>query len=207
MMGNRSAIPLYEIESDEPNGLLSPFRLRLKISKNGKTKQQGYTNHLLIFVLTLLVLLFFKINYQPKEATNDSGVIRHKSAYTSGVYARMGNIIYPLDKDLYDTSMFYCYTESQYTYIIDFPIGELDFMPSREELSMDKMTVGIVKERLKQISRVYFNRVKSEFDKLQTVRDKLTWFHSLPSMVHKTLLVKMLIFASMVILLAGSIAN
>ncbi|UQJ95390.1 rIIA protector from prophage-induced early lysis [Klebsiella phage CPRSB] len=47
-------------------------------------------------------------------------MIRHKSAYTSGVYARMGNIIYPLDKDLYDTSMFYCYTESQYTYIIDF---------------------------------------------------------------------------------------
>ena len=175
--------PLYEIESDEPNGVTITVPVKVEDIKEWENEAARVYESFTDIRPNFVGASILKINYQPKEATNDSGVIRHKSAYTSGVYARMGNIIYPLDKDLYDTSMFYCYTESQYTYIIDFPIGELDFMPSREELSMDKMTVGIIKERLKQISRVYFNRVKSEFDKLQTVRDKLTWFHSLPSMV------------------------
>lgn len=120
------------------------------------------------------------INYQPKQTEDRDGIIRYSTKLYSGLYARMGNIMYPVDKSLYADTLFQFYFSESKTYIMDFALGDLDFMPSREELSMDKVTVKMIRDRLDNLNTGYHHALLTEFNKKRTVREKLVYYFSLP---------------------------
>lgn len=129
---------IYETETDEPNGVQITVPVKVEDiaewEREAARVYEPFTG-----IRPRFIGVQVDVNWQPKEA-DDRGIIRYKSINYSGVYARMGNICYPIDMDMFENSLFYCYRNSNYAYILDFPLGSLDFMPSREELSLDKVT-------------------------------------------------------------------
>lgn len=91
----------------------------------------------------------------------------NRSEYeTSGLYAIMGNIVYPL-RDVKGLKAPWLQSKSNVVYI-RFPLGELDITPSREELSLDEETVQNVLTRCAAIdARTY----KEDVAHLKTITD------------------------------------
>lgn len=120
------------------------------------------------------------INYQPAPPTDGKIMITHKSKYWQGLYARMGNIVYPIDSELFAGSLVNCYVDWGKTQIIDFPIGSLDFQPSREELSMDHKTRDTILEKLGQLKGRFHEVLRKQYANQVTKRDKIAYFAKLP---------------------------
>ncbi|WWO62714.1 putative rII A protein [Enterobacter phage HK6] len=172
---------IYETETDEPNGVQITVPVKVEDiaewEREAARVYEPFTG-----IRPRFIGVQVDVNWQPKEA-DDRGIIRYKSINYSGVYARMGNICYPIDMDMFENSLFYCYRNSNYAYILDFPLGSLDFMPSREELSLDKVTKKVILDRLEKINKRYDEELVAEFGKQKTTRDKIIWFNNLPSML------------------------
>lgn len=118
------------------------------------------------------------VKYQPVTSDREDGVIIHKSNTHRGVYARMGNIMYPIDDELYAGTLLALYANGDSAYIFDFPLGDLDFMPSREELSMDKITKARIVERIEKINNGYHESLLKAFRKRKTIRQKVAFYKS-----------------------------
>lgn len=173
--------PLYVVETDEPNGVQVTVPVNVEdIPEWEREAARVYESFTTIRPRFIGVQL--DINWQPTEC-DDRGIIRYKSDHYSGLYARMGNICYPIDGDMFKDSLFYCYQNSHYAYILDFPIGALDFMPSREELSLDKITKKAIMDRLGSINQRYYEELKERFGKLKTTREKIIWYNNLSTML------------------------
>ncbi|UIW11630.1 MAG: hypothetical protein [Enterobacter phage ENC7] len=172
---------IYEIETDEPNGVQITVPVKVEDiaewEKEAARVYEPFTG-----IRPRFIGVQIDVNWQPKEA-DDRGIIRYKSANYSGVYARMGNICYPIDLDMFENSLFYCYRNTNYAYILDFPLGSLDFMPSREELSLDKVTKKVITDRLDKINKRFDEELMEQYKKQKTTRDKLVWFNNLPGLL------------------------
>ena len=78
------------------------------------------------------------------------------SVHGAGVFALMGNIVYPLPGDMWTNTMINLSMKGQNSwsrsgqsaYYIRFELGEVDITPSREELSFDDDTIAAIKARI-----------------------------------------------------------
>ncbi|AGJ71410.1 protector from prophage-induced early lysis [Escherichia phage Lw1] len=173
--------PLYAVETDEPNGVQVTVPVNVEDIPEWE-REAARVYEAFTTIRPRFIGVQLDINWQPTEA-NNRGIIRYKSKHYSGLFARMGNICYPIDLDMFRDSLFYCYQNSDYAYILDFPLGTLDFMPSREELSLDKITKQAILDRLKGINECYYSELTEDFAKLKTTREKVIWYQNLPTML------------------------
>jgi len=168
---------LEEIPSDEPVGVQIIVPAKVEDVEEW-TKEARFVYESFVSIRPNFIGVNPDINYQPVESDRSDGLIIHRSSIHRGLYARMGNIMYPVDKELYEKTIFNLYIDDRKAYIFDFPLGELDFMPSREELSMDKITKSRLIEKIKGISGIYHKNLLDTFNKCKTIREKVALYQS-----------------------------
>ena len=86
----------------------------------------------------------------------------------SGFYAIMGNIVYPIEKDVAKGSWLRIVGGVHY---FRFPLGELDITPSREELSLDEQTIANIEKRVKARDTI---EAKSKVDEILAIDNPRT---------------------------------
>ncbi|WJZ27880.1 RIIA lysis inhibitor [Serratia phage 92A1] len=74
----------------------------------------------------------------------------------NGFYAIMGNIVYPIQKEVVPNSWMRIIGGVHY---FRFPLGELDITPSREELSLDEQTVANIEARVTNRDKIVAKEV------------------------------------------------
>lgn len=84
-----------------------------------------------------------------------------------GLYAVYGKIVYPIDKfDGLECS----WLLNRYGCVyINFPLGELDITPSREELSLDDVTIENIKKRVNSLEKA---TLEADIAHLQSIENK-----------------------------------
>lgn len=78
---------------------------------------------------------------------------RDLGSYNQANFVRMGSVVYPIQYHLDDVS-------SNYSAVIDVPIGICDVTASREALSMDDDTKRFVREAIQRVNREVIEQVK-----------------------------------------------
>ena len=103
------------------------------------------------------------------------------SVHGAGVFAIMGNIVYPLPGDMWTNTMINLSMQGQNSwsrsgqsaYYIRFELGEVDITPSREELSFDDDTIAAIKARINKadvrLSKSLIDEVAT-FDNVRELR-------------------------------------
>jgi len=90
--------PTYTEETDEPNGVTVTVPVQqadvAKFREEAKRVYEAFNG-----IKPNIVGENFPIKAQPTEP-DSYGIISYQSSYYSGVYALMGNIMYPIDEDL-----------------------------------------------------------------------------------------------------------
>lgn len=107
----------------------------------------------------------------------------------SGLYALYGNILYPIDevegvKDATD----WIRNVGGRAIIFKFEPGTLDIQPSREELSLDEVTIKNVVSTVSKINEMSILSTKEDFCKLTTVRSALRFLWDLNNTCSQVLL-------------------
>lgn len=172
--------PTYTEETDEPNGVTVTVPVQqadvAKFREEAKRVYEAFNG-----IKPNIVGENFPIKAQPTEP-DSYGIISYQSSYYSGVYALMGNIMYPIDEDLYVGTLFNCYRSSaKNVTVIPFDLGDLDFMPSREELSLDKPTKKAINDKISAVSTRRFISLEKAFNEKKTIREKVAFYNSLSS--------------------------
>lgn len=170
---------LYSCETEEPNGVsvIVPVKVSDIPEWINEAKRVYEPFH---GIRPNFVGVKLDINYQPAPPTDGKIMIVHNSNYWKGLYARMGNIVYPIDQELFEGTLVNCYVKSDKTNIIDFPIGSLDFQPSREELSMDHKTRQTILDKITQLKGRFHDMLIKEYSEKKTTREKIAYFSKLP---------------------------
>lgn len=164
-------------ETNEPSGILVKVPVKLEDIGGWETEAHRiYESFGAIRPNFIGVSL--DINYQNNDPDPVTGIITHTSSYSKGLYARMGGIMYPIDFNIYQNSLLSFNMNSSDTYIMEFALGELDFMPSREELSLDRITLAKIKERIEGVNQVYHDELVLQFEQCNTAREKLVFYHT-----------------------------
>lgn len=84
-----------------------------------------------------------------------------------GLYAVYGKIVYPIDKF---EGLECSWLLNRYgTVYINFPLGELDITPSREELSLDDVTIENIKARVNSLEKETINK---DIESLKNIKNK-----------------------------------
>lgn len=83
----------------------------------------------------------------------------------SGALAKMGNIVYPIEKQHLPNDFPETKRLLAYPVIFDFDIGDIDIAPNREALAYKKRTVEVIKARLAVFSKEVAEKTKEEIDK------------------------------------------
>lgn len=169
--------PTYEEETEEPNGVIITVPVQKKDvalwREEAKRVYEPFNG-----IRPNIVGEDFKISYQPTKL-DEYGMINYQSSYYSGVYALMGNIMYPIDADFYESTLFSCFRGTKNVTVIPFDLGSLDFMPSREELSLDAPTKAALNAKIAVASKKRFVWLENEFNKNKTIRAKVAFYHGL----------------------------
>lgn len=166
--------PTYTEETDEPNGVTVTVPVQqadvAKFREEAKRVYEAFNG-----IKPNIVGEDFPIKVQPTEP-DSYGIISYRSSYYSGVYALMGNIMYPIDHDLYANTLFDCYRNSNAVTVIPFDLGDLDFMPSREELSLDKPTKKAINDKISAVSKRRFISLEKAYNEKKTIREKVAFY-------------------------------
>lgn len=86
---------------------------------------------------------------------------------SKGLYAVYGKIVYPIDKF---EGLECSWLLNRYGYVyINFPLGELDITPSREELSLDETTIENIKARVNHLEAI---TLQADIEHLQGIENK-----------------------------------
>lgn len=120
---------------------------------------------------------------------SDKDIVTVKnSVHGSGVFAIMGNIVYPLPTEVWNKTMINLSMIGQSSYssqgtavYIRFNLGELDITPSREELSLDDETMKNIKERIGIVNTALsVNLIKevSEFTHIRKLKEHIVRKHN-----------------------------
>ena len=172
--GEPTITKVAEAETDEPNGI----EITVPVNPNdiGRWKEEAryvYTSFGEIrpkFNMPIDFLPYDKTEFEVKQ-----------SVHGAGVFAIMGNIVYPLPPDMWNKTMINLSMTAQNAwgrtpqaaYYIRFELGELDITPSREELSLDDETVKNIKARInktdEKLSAELIDYVK-QYDDVRTLK-------------------------------------
>lgn len=168
---------LYTQPTDEPNGV----KVIVPVNVDDVPEWENEANRVYQSFTKIkpnFTGVTLNIKYQPSEPEKGKLLIKHNTKYYNGMFARMGNIMYPIDKEMYEGTLIdiKLSRDLSLSYIIDFPLGSLDFMPSREELSLDKITRANIKEKLDSIDNTFYGFILADFEKMKTLRDKISWY-------------------------------
>lgn len=173
--------PTYTEDTDEPNGVTVTVPVQqsdvAKFREEAKRVYEAFNG-----IKPNIVGEDFPIKVQPTEP-DSYGIISYHSSYYSGVYALMGNIMYPIDHDLYAGTLFNCYRNSNMATVIPFDLGDLDFMPSREELSLDKPTKKAITDKISAVSKRRFISLEKAFNEKKTIREKVAFYSGVSSSI------------------------
>lgn len=166
---------IEEISSSEPTGVEIVVPVKQEDIKEWETEAaRVYESFMTIRPNFVGVQL--DINYQPKESNRADGLIIHQTKNYKGVYARMAGIMYPIDRELYKNTLLDLYTNKERVYIFEFANGDLDFMPSREELSLDKITKKAIMDRIESVNSQYHINLLKAYKKFKTIREKVAFY-------------------------------
>ncbi len=99
----------------------------------------------------------------------------YKSMTSYGNCLIMGNVRYPVD-----FSQAGCYNSlfNNYCLVIKCPIGEVDFVPSREALKYTDKTKKAVAKRVKEALEVFSENLQKELDAQPTLWDACKFYHA-----------------------------
>ncbi|QDH49191.1 hypothetical protein PHYNN_68 [Pantoea phage Phynn] len=122
------------------------------------------------------------VSYLPTVKRKGELFIKTRHNSYNGLYARMGGIMYPIDPEIYNDTLLKFYISDSVS-IIDFKIGDLDFQPSRENLSLDRVTLQNLKDKIGAIHNTFWDTLLLQFNERKTVRDKLAFYHNLSSSI------------------------
>jgi hypothetical protein len=96
--------------------------------------------------------------------------------YTNQAVALMGSVAYPIKRDQVNRR----YERLLYQHlVVEFNIGELDVAASREELSYDPTTVGVLETRLDAVLRELQEQVSTDFAKCTTMWEAQCLLHNM----------------------------
>lgn len=160
-----------EFKTDEPNGV----EVRVPVQADDFKEFEIEAERLLPF-----------FDYQPKFygqnkleikpiVFDETDVLYNiHTSYDMKVGAVMGGVVYPIPDELTKNSI--VRVLGRLNCFIRFGIGELDFQPSREELSLDKPTIRNISAKLKNIDDEYvcfYERVLAESKSIRDFYKKL----------------------------------
>lgn len=168
---------IYEVESDEPRGVAVIVPVKVDdISEWENEARRVY--ECFTGIRPNFVGVDPEVKYLPGPAEEGKNpLVKADSLYWKGLFARMGNILYPVDHDLYKGTLLDVYINQYRCNILDFDLGELDFMPSREELSLDKVTRQKILDKAGKMNRIYHTALMEQYVKCKTVREQLVFIH------------------------------
>lgn len=168
---------IYELESDEPRGVAVIVPVKVDdISEWENEARRVY--ECFTGIRPNFVGIDPEVKYLPGPAEEGKNpLVKADSSYWKGLFARMGNILYPVDHDLYKGSLLDVYINQYRCNILDFDLGELDFMPSREELSLDKVTRQKILDKAGKMNSIYHAALMEQYVKCKTVREQLAFIH------------------------------
>ncbi len=120
-------------------------------------------------------------NYRQRVITRtqegDGWYLRDEDRYyRSGAVARMGSVAYPIKSSQLNgryASLLHL------PLVIEFKIGELDVAASREELSYDPTTIGVLERRLKLVLQNIQDVVSKQFEDAPTLWEARCLYHQL----------------------------
>jgi hypothetical protein len=160
--GVPSVVRLNESKTDEPNGV----KVELAVLSSDIYSFHNEAKEVYKWFSVKPNFLGRDVDLNLGEWTGVEKGIRFKLT-SSPSLALMGNSVYPIDlpKTQGDENE-YIYTYYSKNYLFDFPIGDLDVAPSREELDYTKKTIDKIKDAIIGL----YDRQKKVFnDKLDSI--------------------------------------
>jgi hypothetical protein len=159
---------LHEGSTSEENGLEVSFPVKLEDTRKFQT-EISYTSLGFDVTPRFVGVSDFKAGLTDKEtlARGNGWLLVDSSsvhfANTSGLFARQGCVIYPID--IQPLSLPHDLDNLRYLNgIIDFPIGSIDIAASREALSYDPSTISNIKKRLTEVVDEFKQSIQIEVD-------------------------------------------
>ena len=170
--GEPTITKVSEAETDEPNGI--EITVPVNPQDCAKWKEEAryvFTSFGEIRPKTSLPVDFLPHDKNQFEVKN--------SVHGAGVFAIMGNIVYPLPAEMWNQMMISMSMTNQNTwsrgnqsaFYIRFNLGELDITPSREELSLDDDTIQAIKDCIKKTDDVMSKDLIDEVAEADDIRD------------------------------------
>lgn len=172
--GEPTITKVSEQETDEPNGI----EITLPVNPNDINRWRSEAQYVYSSFTNIKPNLSNK-NIEIDYLSNDDWFIVNQKVHGYGVFAVMGNIVYPLPSEYWNNSFIDIAINHQTSYqrnscYIRFDLGELDITPSREELSLDDETVANIKAKIKSVS----NEMSVEVDNLIKESDNIRTLYS-----------------------------
>ncbi|QAY01205.1 rIIA protector from prophage-induced early lysis [Aeromonas phage Aswh_1] len=151
--GEPNCVPVFEGPSDEPTGVEIVIPVKEDdIPTFIKESQYVY-------------FTFDKNGYYPNYKGMSIDLLNYKDwenndcsspeLYKSGVYAVMGGVPYEIPRDVFENTLAEIFFPPHAKRFVDFPMGSVNMLPNREELSLDKHTM----ETLKSYFQTYNDQV------------------------------------------------
>lgn len=151
--GEPTITKVSESETDEPNGI----EITVPVNTQDIPRWKEEARYVFTSFGEIRPKMFggHPIDFLPHDKTEFEV---KQSVHGAGVFAIMGNIVYPLPPEVWTNTMINLSMKGQSTwgrnntsaYYVRFELGELDITPSREELSLDDETMKNIKERIKK---------------------------------------------------------
>lgn len=158
--GLPKCLPTFEEPTDEENGL----EITVPVNPDDVTTWHNEAKYILRhFTNHKPVINHIEIDYFPKF---DDYLINPAVSDACGVYAIMGNIQYPIPREFYENT----WLDTLNRAYIKFEIGELDIMPSREEIHLSNETKANLKKRIDEVNKSIVDGIADKIRELKTER-------------------------------------
>ncbi len=154
---------LSETDTDEPNGLEVTFAVKPIDFSKFKERAEKVYRWFSLRPKSNIELYYEDVDYSVKG--KDYGLYYH---YEGKIKAIMGNIAYPVDKSQF--------TKKTHKQLLEhcgidiwFPIGVIDFTPSRESLKYNKRTLSALEQKFDEILLSYKVDLQEKTDKARNL--------------------------------------
>lgn len=162
---------MCESNTDEPNGVAVEFAVinQTDFRKFRDEAAEVYSWFKIVpNVESAVDFTVTQREYASKDIIPGVHQLKNRSYYHHGSYAVMGNIAYPIEipsTEINDTNR-NLFEMLRCGLVLEFPIGALDFQPSREGLSYIKQTISAIEGQLRKLSVSLAVVLRDEADKI-----------------------------------------
>lgn len=129
--------------SDEPSGL----KVSIYVKPSDAKEFIETTKQVLKWFPQEYVPTILKSDVEPEYETDNLKIVREQCKYAN-FYCLMGNVLYPVDNDEFESKLIYKIQGAGYKVVLKFPIGSLSILPSREGLSLDENTKKAIHKKI-----------------------------------------------------------